>query len=179
LIDKNKVEKLTYELLAALGENPEREGLVGTPKRIAKMWEELCAGMGSDPRQHVKLFTDGCFANEVVTVEKIPFSSTCEHHLMPFFGTATVSYIPKEGKIIGISKISSIINCFARRLQIQERLTFEIADFLYLALQPEIIAVLMDAKHTCMTVRGVRATGSSTVTSAFRGNPELREKLLR
>ena len=177
MVDKEKVRKLIYELLIALGEDPNRSGLSDTPRRVADMFEELCGGIDEDVKKHVKIFTDESHYDEVILVKDIPFSSTCEHHLLPFFGVVHIAYIPSMGRIIGLSKLSRIVNSFSKRLQVQEKLTSEIVDFINTELKPHGVAVAIEAEHTCMTVRGARAIGAKTKTVAFRGNARTKEKV--
>lgn len=167
-MDKPRIEAAIRELLAAIGEDPDREGLVETPRRVAQMYEEIFAGLEEDPLRHVKLFSEQN-DDEIVTVRDIPLYSMCEHHLLPFTGVAHVAYIPGGGKVIGLSKLARIVNHFARRPQLQERLTAQIADFLVEQLQPRGLAVIIEAEHLCMTMRGIRAAGAKTQTSALRG----------
>ncbi|MFQ8958528.1 MAG: GTP cyclohydrolase I FolE, partial [Eubacterium sp.] len=143
-------------------------GLLETPKRVANMYEEIFAGLTEDPKQHIKLFNEQS-NDEMVIVKDIPFYSMCEHHLLPFFGKAHIGYIPSDNKIIGLSKLARIVDNFAKKPQVQERLTSDIADFLNDNLQPKGVAVIMEAEHMCMTMRGARAAGSKTQTSALRG----------
>ena len=167
-MDKQRIEAAVRELLAAIGEDPDREGLVETPRRVANMYEEIFGGLNEDPKQHLKLFAE-TRPDEMVTVRDIPLYSMCEHHLLPFTGVAHIAYIPRDGKVIGLSKLARIVNCYARRPQLQERLTAQIADFLDEELSPLGVAVIIEAEHLCMTMRGVRAAGSRTQTSALRG----------
>lgn len=167
-MDIKRMEAAVRELLLAVGEDPEREGLAETPKRVAKMYAEVFAGLESDPEQHLKLFKESG-TDEMVIVRDIPLASMCEHHLLPFVGKAHIAYIPRDGQIIGLSKFARITDCFARRPQVQERLTSQIADFLDSHLHPQGVAVVIEAEHMCMTVRGARAAGASTQTSALRG----------
>ena len=167
-MDKEKIEKAVREILIAVGEDPNRAGLKETPRRVAKMYEEMFAGLSQDPRQHLKLF-DEKSNDEMVIVRDIPFSSMCEHHLLPFVGKAHIAYIPSNNKIIGLSKLARIVDNFAKRPQVQERLTSDIADFLEENLSPKGVAVIVEAEHTCMNIRGAKASGSSTMTSALRG----------
>lgn len=167
-MDKKRIEAAVREILAAIGEDPDREGLVETPRRVADMYEEIFSGLKDDPKQYIKVF-DEEQNDEMVTVRDIPMYSVCEHHLLPFVGVAHIAYIPKNGKVIGLSKLARIVNCFARRPQLQERLTSQIADFLEQELDPQGVAVIIDAEHLCMTMRGVRAAGCRTQTSALRG----------
>lgn len=167
-MDKERIQNAVREILIAVGEDPDREGLLETPKRVANMYEEIFAGLTEDPKQHIKLFNEQS-NDEMVIVKDIPFYSMCEHHLLPFFGKAHIGYIPSDNKIIGLSKLAKIVDNFAKKPQVQERLTSDIADFLNDNLQPKGIAVIMEAEHMCMTMRGARAAGSKTQTSALRG----------
>ena len=166
-VDKDRIAAAVREVLAAIGEDPEREGLQGTPGRVARMYEELFAGFRDDPTLHFRAVFHEQY-DEMVVVRDIPFHSMCEHHLLPFMGQAHVAYIP-DGKIVGISKIARVVDCFARRPQIQERLTEQIADLIMSELAPKGVAVVLSAQHTCMIIRGVRKPGSVVVTSALRG----------
>ena len=167
-MDKERIQNAVREILIAVGEDPDREGLVETPKRVANMYEEIFAGLTEDPKQHIKLFNEQS-NDEMVIVKDIPFYSMCEHHLLPFFGKAHIGYIPSDNKIIRLSKLARIVDNFAKKPQVQERLTSDIADFLNDNLQPKGVAVIMEAEHMCMTMRGARAAGSKTQTSALRG----------
>ncbi len=168
-IDQPRIRAAVREILLALGENPEREGLLATPDRVARMYGEIFDGINSDPKRHlVTQFTEDKHG-EMVIVKDIPFSSVCEHHLMPFIGKAHVAYIPAEGRITGLSKIARVVEGYSHRLQLQERLTSEIANALMEALKPQGVLVVIEAEHMCMTVRGVKKPGSLTVTSAVRG----------
>lgn len=167
-MDKERIQNAVREILIAVGEDPDREGLLETPNRVANMYEEIFAGLTEDPKQHIKLFNEQS-NDEMVIVKDIPFYSMCEHHLLPFFGKAHIGYIPSDNKIIGLSKLARIVDNFAKKPQVQERLTSDIADFLNDNLQPKGVAVIMEAEHMCMTMRGARAAGSKTQTSALRG----------
>ena len=167
-MDKERIEKAVRELLLAIGEDPDREGLAETPARVARMYEEIFAGMEDDPKKYLKVF-DEDNNDEMVVVRDIPIYSTCEHHLIPFFGKAHIAYIPGDGKVIGLSKLARIVNCFAKKPQLQERLTAQVADFLDENLHPKGVAVVIEAEHLCMTMRGARASGAQTRTSALRG----------
>ena len=166
-MDKQRIEKAVREILIAVGENPDRPGLVETPARVARMYEEIFVGLEDDPKKHLKLFDEG--SDEMVIVKDIPLYSVCEHHLIPFIGKAHIAYIPSDGRIIGLSKLARIVDSFARRPQLQEKLTSQIADFLDQELKPMGVAVVVEAEHLCMTMRGARASGSRTLTSALRG----------
>ncbi len=166
-IDTDRIEKAVYEILIAVGEDPNREGVKRTPERIARMYIELLAGIREDPKTHLRdVFNENC--DEIVLLRDIPFYSICEHHLMPFIGSAHVAYLP-SGAVLGISKLARIVDCFARRLQTQERLAYQIADFIMHNLKPKGVAVVLEASHSCMTIRGIKKPGSVMVTSALRG----------
>lgn len=166
-IDTEKIEKAVKDILLAVGEDVNREGLQMTPKRVASMYTELLAGRNENPEKFVKsVFREKC--DEVVLLRDIPFYSICEHHMMPFIGKAHVAYLPDEF-VIGVSKLARIVDCFAKRLQVQERLTAQIADFLNENLKPQGVAVVLEASHSCMTIRGIKKPGSVMVTSALRG----------
>jgi GTP cyclohydrolase I len=166
-VDIERIEKAVKEILLAVGEDVEREGLKRTPIRVAKMYSELLAGMHDDLKQHIQsVFTEDY--DEIVLLRDIPFYSICEHHLMPFIGLAHVAYLP-AGVVLGVSKLARIVDCFARRLQTQERLTGQIADFIMNELKPRGVAVVLEASHSCMTIRGIKKPGSVMVTSALRG----------
>ena len=167
-MDKQRIEAAVREILIAIGEDPDREGLVETPARVARMYEEIFSGLEDDPTRHLKLFNESG-NEEMVVVRDIPLYSMCEHHLIPFMGKAHIAYIPSKGKVIGLSKLARIVECFAKRPQLQERLTAQIADFLYENLNPQGVAVVVEAEHLCMTMRGARASGAQTRTSALRG----------
>lgn len=167
-MDKQRIENAVREILIAIGEDPDREGLLETPKRVANMYEEIFAGLEANPERHLKIFNEGN-NDEMVVVRDIPLYSMCEHHLLPFVGKAHIAYIPSEGKVIGLSKLARIVDDYARRPQIQERLTSQVADFLEEHLQPKGVAVVIEAEHFCMTMRGARAAGAKTQTSALRG----------
>ena len=166
--NKKIIENAVRDILVAVGENPEREGLLETPRRVANMYEELFAGLNENPTQHLKLFNEKS-NDEIVIVRDIPFSSMCEHHLLPFVGKAHIAYIPSDNKIIGLSKLARIVDNFAKRPQVQERLTHDIADFLNDNLSPKGVAVIIEAEHMCMSIRGAKVPGSKTQTSALRG----------
>lgn len=166
-MDKQRIEAAVREILIAIGEDPDREGLIETPSRVARMYEEIFGGLEDDPTRHLKLFDES--SEEMVVVRDIPLYSMCEHHLIPFLGKAHIAYIPSDGRVIGLSKLARIVDCFARRPQLQERLTSQVADFLYENLQPMGVAVVIEAEHLCMTMRGARASGAKTMTSALRG----------
>ena len=166
-VDKKKIQQAVRLLLEAIGENPKREGLLETPERVARMYEEIFGQGEEEPRVSLSTKFDEQH-HEVVLVKDISFFSMCEHHLMPFFGKAHVAYIP-NGQIVGISKIARVVESFARRPQVQERMTSQIADIINEELKPDGVAVVCEAVHTCMTMRGVKKPGTSVVTSAMRG----------
>ena len=167
-MDKERLQAAVREILLAVGEDPDRPGLVETPRRVADMYAEVFAGLETDPRQHLKFFEEKS-TDEMVIVRDIPFASMCEHHLLPFVGKAHVCYIPRDGHVTGLSKISRCVNGYAKRPQLQERLTAQIADAMVRELDPLGVLVVLEAEHTCMTMRGVRSAGSKTTTSAVRG----------
>ncbi len=172
-IDKGKIEAAVLMILEAIGEDPNREGVRDTPRRVASMYEEIFYGMDTDPREFLQVsFTE--YHDELVLVKDIPLYSMCEHHFLPFYGKAHVAYIPKGGKVVGISKIARVTEVYARRPQLQERLTSQIADCIYETLKPYGVAVIIEAEHMCMTMRGVNKPGSLTITSAVRGIFETR-----
>lgn len=166
-MDERRVQAAVRELLKAMGEDIGREGLRETPERVARMYVELFSGLEEDPSAHLKVFEES--GDEMVIVRDIPFYSMCEHHLLPFFGKAHIAYLPKDRRVLGLSKLPRIVNCFARRPQLQERLTCQIADFLYRQLPCAGVAVVLEAEHLCMTMRGIKASGAQARTSALRG----------
>ena len=168
-VDHPRIEAAVREILAALGEDPDRNGLVDTPARVARMYAEITQGLHEDPEMHLAKVFD-VDHDEMIMVRDIPIYSICEHHLLPFFGKAHVAYIPHTGgKITGLSKIARLVDGFARRPQVQERLTREIADAVDRALDPAGVMAVVEAEHMCMSMRGVTKPGSSTVTSAVKG----------
>ena len=168
-VDHPRIEAAVREILAAIGEDPDRDGLLDTPARVARMYAEICGGLHEEPELHLKKTFD-VDHDEVILVRDIPMYSLCEHHLLPFIGSANVGYIPNpEGKVTGLSKRARLVDGYARRPQVQERLTSQIADALENELQPRGVIVIIDAEHLCMSMRGVRKAGASTVTSAVRG----------
>ena len=168
-VDVERVQAAVAELLVAIGEDPERDGLVATPRRVAAMYEELFSGLHDDPARHLEV-TFSAEHDEMVMVRDIPFASLCEHHLVPFLGRAHVAYIPAEdGRITGLSKLARLVDGFARRLQVQERMTTEIADAIDSVLTPRGVLVVIEAEHLCMSMRGVKKPGTITVTSSVRG----------
>jgi GTP cyclohydrolase I len=168
-VDVERVEAAVTEILIAIGENVERDGLLNTPRRVAAMYEELFSGLHDDPARHLEV-TFAAEHDEMVMVRDIPFASLCEHHLVPFLGRAHVAYIPAEdGRITGLSKLARLVDGFARRLQVQERMTTEIADAIDKVLTPRGVLVVIEAEHMCMSMRGVKKPGTTTVTSSVRG----------
>jgi len=166
-VDHDRIAAAVREILIAVGEDPQREGLRETPNRVARMYAEMFAGLRVDPRRHLKtVFTEKY--DEMVVLRDVPFFSMCEHHLMPFEGKAHVAYLP-DGKVVGLSKLARIVDDFAHRPQVQERLTTQIADILMDSVDAKGVAVVMEAVHSCMTCRGVKKPGSVMVTSAVRG----------
>ncbi|MGH9207831.1 MAG: GTP cyclohydrolase I FolE [Acidimicrobiales bacterium] len=168
-VDQSRVEKAVRELLESIGEDADREGLVATPERVASMYAELFSGLHDDPRRHLTS-TFEADHDEMVMVKDIPFASLCEHHLVPFMGDAHVAYIPNDdGRITGLSKLARLVDGYARRLQVQERLTTQIADAIEEVLTPRGVLVVVEAEHLCMSMRGIKKPGVTTVTSAVRG----------
>jgi GTP cyclohydrolase I len=181
-VDKPRIEAAVREILEAIGEDPDRDGLLRTPARVAAMYEEIFSGLHEDPAEHLNV-TFEANHDEMVMVRDIPLFSSCEHHLIPFHGMAHVAYIPgTDGRITGLSKIARLVEGYARRPQVQERLTTQIADALVETLQPRGVFVLIQCEHLCMSMRGVKKAGSLTVTSAVRGlfkdNPATRAEAI-
>jgi GTP cyclohydrolase I len=180
-MDKAKIRKAIRLLLEGIGEDPDRDGLRDTPERVADMCEEIYGGIGAEPASvFARVFHEA--HDEIVLVRDIPFYSTCEHHLLPFLGRAHVAYLPDGQRICGLSKLARIVELHAKRPQLQERLTTEVADSLMAALEPRGVLVVVEAEHLCMTMRGVKAPGSLTVTSVVRGifreNPATRAEAM-
>lgn len=181
MIDQEKIKDAIRLLLEGIGEDVNREGLLETPDRIARMYEEICGGMEEDPGTHLsKVFHVD--TNEMVMEKDITFYSTCEHHMLPFYGKVHIAYIP-DGKVVGLSKLARTVEVYARRLQLQEQLTGQIADALMTHMQPKGVMVMIEAEHMCMTMRGIKKPGTQTVTIARRGdfetNPALEERFFR
>lgn len=164
-----RIQAAVREILLAVGEDPDREGLLETPARVARMYDEILAGMREEPREHLQKQFSADKHGELVLVKDIPIYSLCEHHMLPFYGRAHIAYIPKDGRITGLSKLARMADGYARRLQVQERLTTQMADAVMDVLQPRGVLVVIEAEHMCMTMRGVQKPGSLTVTSAVRG----------
>lgn len=169
-VDHERIANAVRDILEAIGEDPNRDGLLATPDRVARMYAEVCSGLHEDPDHHLKT-TFEADHDEVILVRDIPLYSLCEHHLIPFLGKAHVGYIPSsDGRITGLSKLARLVDGYAKRPQVQERLTSQVADALVEALDPRGVIVVVEAEHLCMSMRGVRKPGSSTVTSAVRGH---------
>jgi GTP cyclohydrolase I len=166
--DSLRIQRAVKELLLAVGEDPSREGLQDTPCRVARMYEEVLAGMHADPIEELKVYT-AKNEDEMILVKDISFHSMCEHHLLPFFGKVHIAYIPRGNKITGFSSLVKVVEAISKRLQLQERLAADIADLLMKKLKPLGVLVVVEAEHLCLTMRGVRKPGSSVVTSAIRG----------
>lgn len=169
MVDLAKIETAVLSIIEAIGDDPRREGLQGTPQRIAEMYAEVFSGLDMDARAELTVgFEVG--HREMVILKDIPFHSMCEHHLLPFYGVAHVGYIPnKEGRVVGVSKLARVVEIFAKRPQLQERMTSQIADAILEAVQPDGVAVIIQAEHLCMTMRGIKKPGSNVLTSATRG----------
>lgn len=166
-VDHARIERAVREILLAVGEDPDREGLLDTPARVARMYAELLGGLREDPVVHLRRVFEARY-DEIVLVRDISFNSMCEHHLLPFFGVAHIGYVPK-GKVLGLSKLARVVEVIARRPQLQERMTEEIANLMMNELDAKGVAVVVEGEHTCMTIRGVRKPGSRCVTSAMKG----------
>ncbi|MBK1834417.1 GTP cyclohydrolase I FolE [Roseibacillus ishigakijimensis] len=182
-VDHKRIAKAVKEILAAIGEDPERDGLQDTPLRVARYFEEVCGGLHEDPAEHLNK-TFEVDHDEIIIVRDITFYSICEHHLVPFFGRAHVAYLPQpDGRITGLSKLARLVDGYAKRPQVQERLTGQVADAIERKLQPRGVAVVLEAQHMCMSMRGIKKPGSETVTSSMRGifrnNPASREEVLQ
>ncbi|MFO1092842.1 MAG: GTP cyclohydrolase I FolE [Planctomycetaceae bacterium] len=166
-VDLPRIERAVREILAAIGENPDRSSLVETPARVARMYAELFGGLNADPSRHLRKVFEETY-DELVLVRDISFNSMCEHHLLPFMGVAHVGYLPK-GKVVGLSKLARVVEEISKRPQVQERMTHDIADLMHKELDAKGVIVVLEATHTCMTIRGITKPGSLTVTSAVRG----------
>ncbi|MEH7301573.1 GTP cyclohydrolase I FolE [Neobacillus drentensis] len=168
-VNRAQIEEAVRLILEAIGDDPNREGVLDTPKRVAKMYEEVFSGLNEDPKQHFEtIFSED--HEELVLVKDIPFYSMCEHHLVPFYGKAHVAYIPKNGRVTGLSKLARAVEAVAKRPQLQERITSTVADSMMEKLEPHGVMVVVEAEHMCMTMRGVKKPGSKTVTTAVRGS---------
>lgn len=182
-VDQARIEAAVREILIAIGDDPDRDGIADTPARVARMYAETCAGLHEDPARHLKVTFDANH-DEMILVRDIPLYSMCEHHLVPFFGRAHVGYIPNtDGRVTGLSKLARLVDGYSRRPQVQERLTTQIADAIERSLEPRGALVVIEAEHMCMAMRGIRKPGSSTVTSAVRGifrtDPAARSEAMR
>lgn len=167
-MNKIKIEKAVRQILEAIGEDPKRKDLLETPRRVAQMYEEIFSGIKQDPEKELEVILDQKH-HEIILLRDIPLYSVCEHHLLPFLGKANIAYIPKNGRVTGLSKLARIVDILARRPQVQERLTTQIAEIVMSKLKPLGVMVVIEAEHLCMSMRGVRKPGTMTVTSAVRG----------
>ncbi len=167
-MDKKKIEKAVREILQAIGEDPKRKDILNTPQRVAEMYEEIFSGMKQDPQKELEVVLDQKHA-EIILLKGIPLYSICEHHLLPFLGKAHIAYIPKGGRVTGLSKLARVVDILSKRPQVQERLTTQIAEIIMSKLKPQGCMVVIEAEHMCMSMRGVKKPGTLTVTSAVRG----------
>lgn len=167
-MDRKKIEKAVRDILEAIGENPNKKDLLDTPKRVAEMYEEVFAGINLDPEEELEVVLDQKH-HEIILLKGIPLYSVCEHHLLPFIGRASIAYIPKNGRVTGLSKLARVVDILSRRPQVQERLTTQIAEIIMSKLRPLGVMVVLEAEHLCMSMRGVKKPGTLTVTSAVRG----------
>lgn len=168
-LDKERIQNAVREILIAIGEDPNREGLTETPTRIANMYEEIFSGINEEPEKYLEIYFQQEKYEELVLLKDIPFYSVCEHHLVPFFGKAHIGYIPKNGSLTGLSKLARVLETVSKRPQLQERLTSSVADIIQEKLKPYGVIVVIEAEHMCMTMRGIKKPGSKTITSAVRG----------
>ncbi len=167
-MNKNKIEKAVRQILEAIGEDPQRKDLLETPRRVAQMYEEIFSGIKKDPKKELEVILEQKH-HEIILLRGIPLYSVCEHHLLPFLGRANIAYIPKNGRVTGLSKLARVVDILARRPQVQERLTTQIAEIVMNKLKPMGVMVVIEAEHLCMSMRGVNKPGTMTVTSAVRG----------
>lgn len=167
-MDKKKIEKAIKEILEAIGENPERRDLLDTPRRVAEMYEEIFSGINKNPEEELEVVLDQKHS-EIILLKGIPIYTVCEHHLLPFIGRAHVAYIPKNGRVTGLSKLARVVDTLSKRPQVQERLTTQIAEIIMSKLKPLGVMVIIEAEHMCMSMRGIKKPGTMTVTSAVRG----------
>lgn len=174
-MDKKKIEKAIREILAAIGENPNRKDLQGTPRRVADMYEEIFSGIRQDPAKELEVVLDQKH-EEIILLKNIPLNSICEHHLLPFAGRAHIAYIPQQGRVTGLSKLARVVDILSKRPQVQERLTTQVAEIIMSKLKPQGCMVVIEAEHMCMSMRGVKKPGTLTVTSAVRGIFKRNEK---
>ena len=168
-MDRKRIRQAVKTILKAVGENPEREGLKDTPERVARMYEEILSGYSQNAAKELQVYYEQKKYEQIILVRDIPLFSMCEHHMMPFFGRAHVAYIPSNNRILGLSKIARVVDVYAKRLQIQEKLTTQIADVIMSSLKPQGVLVVIEAEHFCMVMRGVKKPGSKVVTSSVRG----------
>lgn len=174
-MDKKKIEKAIKDILVAIGEDPERRDLLDTPRRVAEMYEEIFSGIGQDPKKELEVILDQKH-DEIILLKGIPLYSVCEHHLLSFAGRAHIAYIPKQGRVTGLSKLARVVDILSKRPQVQERLTAQIADIIMQKLKPQGCMVVIEAEHLCMSMRGVKKPGALTVTSVVRGIFKVNEK---
>ena len=174
-MDKKKIEKAVKEILQAIGENPHRKDLLATPRRVAEMYEEIFAGIDQNPQEALEVVLDQKH-DEIILLKGIPLYSICEHHLLPFMGRAHIAYLPKNGRVTGLSKLARVVDILSLRPQIQERLTTQIAEIIMSKLKPQGVMVVIEAEHLCMSMRGVKKPGTLTVTSVVRGIFKKNEK---
>jgi GTP cyclohydrolase IA len=174
-MDKKKIEKAVRDILAAIGEDPQRKDLQNTPQRVAEMYEEIFSGISQKPEVELEVVLDQKH-NEIILLKNIPLYSCCEHHLLPFLGKANIAYIPKGGRVTGLSKLARVVDILSKRPQVQERLTTQIADIIMSKLKPQGCMVVIEAEHMCMSMRGIKKPGTMTVTSAVRGIFQANEK---
>ena len=175
MVDKRKIAKAVRDILEAIGENPAKKDLLGTPMRVAEMYEEIFSGIRQDPQKELEVVLDQKH-EEIILLKGIPLYSVCEHHLLPFVGRAHVAYIPRQGRVTGLSKLARVVDILAKRPQVQERLTSQIADMITSKLKPQGCMVVIEAEHLCMSMRGIRKPGVLTITSAVRGIFKKNEK---
>jgi GTP cyclohydrolase I len=168
IMDKKRIEKAVREILVAVGEDPKRRDIKDTPQRVAEMYEEILGGVNLDPEKELEVVFEKDH-DEIILLKGIPLYSVCEHHLLPFIGRAHVAYIPKDNRVTGLSKLARVVDIFAKRLQVQERLTTDIAEVIMKKLKPKGVLVVIEAEHLCMSMRGVKKPGVLTITSAVRG----------
>lgn len=167
-MDRKKIERAIREILEAIGEDPRRKDLLDTPKRVAEMYEEIFAGINKDAQKELEVVLDQKH-HEIILLKDVPLYSVCEHHLLPFIGKASIAYIPRNGRVTGLSKLARVVDILSRRPQVQERLTTQIAEIIMAKLKPLGVMVVLEAEHLCMSMRGVKKPGAMTVTSAVRG----------
>jgi len=174
-MNKKKIEHAVTQIIEAIGDNPKRKDLLATPRRVADMYEEIFSGIGQDPAKELEVILDQKH-DEIILLKNIPLYSVCEHHLAPFMGRAHVAYIPRQGRVTGLSKLARVVDILARRPQVQERLTTQVAEIIMSKLKPQGCMVVIEAEHLCLSMRGIRKSGTLTVTSAVRGVFKKNEK---